>query len=167
MVDSESGGESLSFPFGATRCVCWPSATAGDVAELRLEQDVVATAARTVRAAVRDWAAAAGLGPDTIDALVLAVDEAVTNVIDHAYAPEPDLVETPGRAHSRVVVTAASRPCGGGVAVSVVDDGTWRPPPPDPGHRGRGIQVIGGLAQRSTVSPTEHGTTVRMCWARP
>lgn len=163
-MDAEAVGEGPSLPKGATQCVCWPDADAGDVAELRLERDVVATTARSVRAAVRDWAAAAGLVADTVEALVLAVDEAVTNVVDHAYT---HTAPGGGTTLSRVVVTAASRPCGGGVAVSVVDDGTWRPPPHDPGHRGRGIQVIGGLAQRSTVSPSEGGTTVRMCWSRP
>lgn len=156
--------EGLSLPVGATRCVCLPDAAVGDVTQLYLEYVVVATTARTVRGAVRDWAMTAGLEADTVDAVVLAVDEAVTNVIDHATTTD---TTTADGARTRVVVTAAGRPCGGGVAVSVVDDGTWRTPPADPGHRGRGIQVIGSLAQRSDINPDERGTTVRMCWARP
>lgn len=155
----------VSLPAGVPRCVCRPSVTGGDpgVGVLHLEQAAVPATVRVVRTAVRDWATGAGLGADLVDAVVLAVDEAVTNVVDHAHQMDPGAGEGAGR----IVLGAASRACGGGVAVSVDDDGTWRPPPPDPGHRGRGVQLIGRLSDRSTVTTSEHGTTVRMCWARP
>ena len=164
----EPAGDQPVLPVGATRCVCSPDPTAGDVAELHLEQDVIATTARTVRGAVREWASGAGLETETVEAVVLAVEEAVANAIDHAYPPDPQEAhdtDAAGSAGRRVVVSAASRPCGGGVAVSVVDNGTWRPAPLDPGHRGRGVRVIGAISQRSTITPGEHGTTVHMCWA--
>lgn len=165
-MSPEPVDDERSLPVGARPCVCWPSPSGG-AAALHLVLDVASDTARAVRAAVREWSARAGLGSDTVDAVVLAVDEAVTNVVDHAHMPPTGVARTTSATCGRVEVTVSGRPCGNGVAVSVVDDGSWLPPPADPGHRGRGIQVIGGLAGRSTVVPAEHGTTVRMCWETP
>ena len=160
-----------SMPSGAARCVCRPIPGLG-VPELHLEQAVIPAAVRSVRIAVRAWARDAGLDPDVLDSVVLAVDEAVANVIDHAYLPRgtrtaDDGTEAAENDGDRIEVRASGKPCGAGVAVSIVDHGTWRPPPRDPGHRGRGVRVIGYVAHRSTITPTAHGTTVHMCWDLP
>src|ERR1700744_86692 len=75
-----------SMPSGAARCVCRPIPGLG-VPELHLEQAVIPAAVRSVRIAVRAWARDAGLDPDVLDSVVLGVDEAGCNVIDHAYPP--------------------------------------------------------------------------------
>jgi hypothetical protein len=36
----------------------------------------------------------------------------------------------------------------GTVIIVVTDDGTWRPPDDDPGHRGRGLALIHAPSQR-------------------
>jgi len=49
------------------------------------------------------------------------------------------------------------------VQVRVQDDGTWRPPPADKGHRGRGLELITALAVDVQVTPRPgpgSGTTV-------
>jgi serine/threonine-protein kinase RsbW len=46
-----------------------------------------------VRACVREATRAAGAGPDVVDDLVQAVDEAATNAIVHGYAGRPGWVE--------------------------------------------------------------------------
>lgn len=157
----------LSMPAGATRCVCWPDAgiAGSPVGELRVERPAVPASVRDMRTSVRDWATSAGFDPSTVDAIVLAVDEAVTNVVDHAHPADHD--HRDGSGTVEIVLHAASRPCGAGAAVSIADDGTWRPPPPDPGHRGRGVHLMGRLSDRSTITTTDRGTTVRLCWALP
>ncbi len=104
-----------------------------------------------VRREVEGWGRRSGLGEDQLDDLQLAVGEAVANAAEHAYAGRE-----PGRVRYRLEVVA-----GGGVRVEVADDGEWRPPG-DPGFRGRGLMVIGGLGQHVTVEHDEQpGTRVR------
>ena len=50
--------------------------------------------------------------------------------------------------------------------VVIADQGKWRVPDADAGFRGRGLLVIRGLAGNVTLSPAEHGTTIRMRWLR-
>jgi hypothetical protein len=49
----------------------------------------------------------------------------------------------------------------GDVVVSVADTGFWRPPPADPGLRGRGLRMISTLARDVDVCAGPTGTTVR------
>lgn len=109
-----------------------------------------------VRRAVASWAAAAGMGPDDVDDVVLATNEALTNVADHAYSGVGGdaLLEVRLRPPDELVVT-------------VRDGGHWRIPPPDPGARGHGMTLIAGLAEFVAVRSGESGTTVEMHWRLP
>jgi anti-sigma regulatory factor (Ser/Thr protein kinase) len=116
---------------------------------------IPADAARlvAVRRALQDWALAAGLPHTTATDLVLAAYEAMANSAEHAYRDRSgtiDLLATCG--DDEVVVT-------------VRDRGEWRPPPADPGHRGRGLMMIRSMSQ-AEVEPGPNGTTVRMRWPR-
>src|SRR5262249_2821077 len=66
--------------------------------------------------------------------IVLAVGEACTNAIEHAY-PEN---------HARGVVVVEGRRTLDDVVLTVRDHGSWRPRPPDP-RRNRGLRLIGAL----------------------
>jgi anti-sigma regulatory factor (Ser/Thr protein kinase) len=92
---------------------------------------------------------------DDREDFVLAVSEAVTNVVDHAYPAgavgEVDLV---GRLHS----TAVSRH----IVLLVRDWGRWRPPPQDPGFRGHGLTVIRECTDRLDVQRAPMGTIVTL-----
>jgi anti-sigma regulatory factor (Ser/Thr protein kinase) len=61
----------------------------------RLELSVPGTVNHldTIRDFIREHSGAAGFSGDTIDAIVLAVDEAVANVVEHAYHDSPLPVE--------------------------------------------------------------------------
>jgi serine/threonine-protein kinase RsbW len=141
-------------------CVCWPDPdrSPDDPAYLRAVRDAEPVAVRQLRRLVRDWVADAGVDEDTADAIVLIVDEAVTNAVEHAGSEE-------GGRSCHVELVAGPRACGGGIAVLVGDDGVWRNPPEDPGSRGRGVQLMGRLADRSSITTGEDGTSVRMCWS--
>lgn len=109
-----------------------------------------------VRSRLRKWAIAVGMPSEHADDLELASYEALTNAAEHAYPsgrPRVDL---------EAVATAD-----GGVLVTVRDHGLWRPPPTDPGFRGRGLGMIRALAHRSEVELTESGTVVHMQWFGP
>jgi serine/threonine-protein kinase RsbW len=140
-------------------CVCWPDPdrSPDDPAYLQAVRDAEPPAVRQLRRLVRDWVADAGVDEDTADAIVLIVDEAVTNAVEHAAS------EDSGRS-CHVELVAGPRACGGGIAVLVGDDGVWRNPPEDPGSRGRGVQLMGRLADRSSITTGDDGTSVRMCW---
>jgi anti-anti-sigma factor len=109
-----------------------------------------------VRRAVRRWASAAGLAPDAIEDLLLAIAEATGNAVEHAYRE----AVVPGRVLVELRVDDASD-----VVVSVTDSGTWRPPPADPGFRGRGLQIISALARDVDLTPGPAGTTLRFVFS--
>lgn len=146
-------------PTGAPACVCEPSTTAATPPPGRFSahQPALPATVRSVRRGLQAWAAERDLDDELAAAIVQVTDEAVTNVVEHAVGQRPCTVE----------VLADTRGCGGGVAVLVRDDGTWRPQPTDRGFRGRGLTMIARLAERATVTASAAGTTVRMCWADP
>ena len=106
-----------------------------------------------LRADIRTWASGTGLSDDDAEDLVLATYEALTNAAEHAYG-----------AATGVVDLVAARTADGQIVVSVSDRGRWRPPPSDPGFRGRGLAMMRGLAHEVEVRPGDEGTTVLMWW---
>ena len=48
------------------------------------------------------------------------------------------------------------------VVIEVRDDGRWQEPTADPGHRGRGLQLIAGLTGSHDVRTGEDGTAVTL-----
>jgi serine/threonine-protein kinase RsbW len=137
----------------------WWSQVAADAAVTRLEcAEITGDAAQLadVRSRLRKWAIAVGMRSEDADDLELASYEALANAAEHAYPagrPRVDL---------KAVATF-----GGGVLVTVRDHGHWRPPPTDPGFRGRGLGMIRALAHRSEIERTETGTVVHMQWFGP
>jgi anti-sigma regulatory factor (Ser/Thr protein kinase) len=100
------------------------------------------------------WASRAGLRPEQVSDLQLAVYEAMANVVVHAY-PE---------ATGTLAVHARSR--GETVTVTVVDHGQWQPAARPGLLHGRGLPLIRSLADRSVVNAGPAGTTVTMTWHR-
>ena len=50
----------------------------------------------------------------------------------------------------------------GDVRIRVVDSGSWKTPPDDPGTRGRGLLLIRTVSDQVDVSGTDDGTSVEM-----
>jgi anti-sigma regulatory factor (Ser/Thr protein kinase) len=104
----------------------------------------------TLRRAIADWATRAGASAETCEDVVLAVNEAVANAMEHAYGPGDARVEV-----------AARRSGLGALDVQVRDFGHWRTSrPPDGG--GRGLTLIRNLMDDVTVDTTPDGTVVHM-----
>jgi serine/threonine-protein kinase RsbW len=106
-----------------------------------------------VRHQLESWASATGLSASAVADLVLSGYEALANAAEHAYPA----------GHGPVDLVAA-RTTDSRVLVVVSDRGRWRPPPADPGFRGRGLLMIHALAHRVEVRQSPQGTTVYMEW---
>jgi len=116
------------------------------VKELNLTYSAVSLASRLVRQAINKLAIGLGLTADKAFALKVAVGEAVNNVIEHAYLREISTLKV----KARVV--------DGELAISIEDEGKWRPARQDGG--GRGLSIIRGLMKNVEVNLTNTGTTV-------
>jgi anti-sigma regulatory factor (Ser/Thr protein kinase) len=103
-----------------------------------------------LRRAVREWGALAGLAEETVEDLQLLVSEAASNSVEHAY-----LDIGPGEFELSVSLGPE-----GGVRVVVRDFGRWRPPPADPGYRGRGLAVIDTLGDDVALDAGNAGTRI-------
>jgi hypothetical protein len=90
-----------------------------------------------------------------IDDVVIAVNEACTNAIEHAYPPdEPGHVTIDGlltRVGDEREVTLVVR-----------DRGRWRPAPAAAGFRGHGITMMRGGMRSVGIEPTPHGATLTL-----
>jgi anti-sigma regulatory factor (Ser/Thr protein kinase) len=106
-----------------------------------------------VRKAVEEWALAAGLDRETVTDVVAASYEAMANAAEHAYRNRAGTID--------LLATCTENE----VEVVVRDRGEWRPPPADPGFRGRGLVMIRTMSQ-AEIEPGPDGTTVRMRWPR-
>ncbi|MCE7003079.1 ATP-binding protein [Kibdelosporangium philippinense] len=118
----------------------------------------VATELPAARASLRRWSQAIQLYVQQTEDVVLAVDEAVANAVEHAYADE-----NPGA----VTVFAGYVKPGSRVCVVVSDSGRWRPPLADTGVRGRGVSMMKALTDHFTLHHNENGTTVLLGWDVP
>ena len=110
--------------------------------------DSVATARRAVQGFARD------LEVD-LDGMVLAVSEAVANVVAHAYEEDADGVIELSAAASPLEVPVTVRDHGGGLA------GAERPP-----GAGYGLLIIRRLAQHVELADTRDGVALTMAFRR-
>jgi anti-sigma regulatory factor (Ser/Thr protein kinase) len=101
-----------------------------------------------LRTALRDFLEQLTLGRDRIADVVLAVGEATSNAIEHAYRGLDGTVrlraaeETPGR-----------------LVIEVVDQGRWRLDASP--ERGRGLGIMRALVDDVAIESTREGTLVR------
>jgi serine/threonine-protein kinase RsbW len=103
-----------------------------------------------LRAEVRRWFAPFALTEDTEDDLVLAVSEAASNSVEHAY--------TPPTADDTVELTFWTEPHA--LCIEIVDHGHWRTPSDQAAERGRGIQIMQRLVAFVLIHYDNRGTRV-------
>ncbi len=95
-------------------------------------------------------AEAIGLDPPTVEDVRLAVTEACTNVVRHAYSSGPGRLEV-------AAVTGD-----GGLVVMVADDGDGIRPRPFGGTPGLGLPLMAAVAHEFEIQQRRRGTRVRM-----
>ncbi|WP_103349723.1 ATP-binding protein [Amycolatopsis sp. CA-128772] len=137
---------------------CSPDSPADDTATAPdlLHEDVPAEPAQIspLRDLLAAWATGTGLIPERVQDLLLAVYEAMANVVLHAY---------PGRIGT---FTLHARHVGDTVTVTIRDSGQWQPVPRSTLLGGRGLPLIHTLADQALVETSVAGTTVTMTWTR-
>jgi PAS domain S-box-containing protein len=104
-----------------------------------------------IRHRLAAWLSANDIGEPLADDIVLVVNEACSNCVEHAYR---------GGGQGRMRIEAQIRD--GHVRVCVVDSGSWKTPPDDPGTRGRGLLLMRTVSDQVDVSGTDDGTSVEM-----
>lgn len=118
-----------------------------------------------IRDRIRDWLLAHRWSPAHVDDLVLAVNEAVTNSIEHGYDLDPEgQAVSPRWAYSTVEVHAEITLDEHGrrrVEMTIRDYGEWRHPTVDL-SRGNGVRLMRACTDTLTIIPGSNGTTVRL-----
>lgn len=109
-----------------------------------------------VRHRLAEWLCTHHVESPLADDIILVVNEACSNCVEHAYR---------GQDPGRMRVEAEVRD--GQVHVSVVDSGSWKTPPADPGTRGRGLLLISSVSDHVDVVGTDDGTSVHMSFRLP
>jgi anti-sigma regulatory factor (Ser/Thr protein kinase) len=109
-----------------------------------------------MRTEVRRWLAPLVLPGDAEDDVVLAVDEAASNCVDHAYAA--------AKADGTVELTFWTE--AQGVCIEIVDHGVWRTPADHPTGRGRGIDIMRRLMESVLIHHDRRGTRVFLSYPR-
>jgi anti-sigma regulatory factor (Ser/Thr protein kinase) len=104
-----------------------------------------------VRRRLAVWLEPIGVSDTGIADIVLVVNEACTNCIEHAYRgidAGPILVDA-NHDHGQIVV-------------DIADHGVWQTPPTLPSTRGRGLPIMRAVSAGVNVNSSPEGTTVRM-----
>jgi anti-sigma regulatory factor (Ser/Thr protein kinase) len=110
-----------------------------------------------LRAEVRRWLAPLALLGDAEIDLLLAVDEAASNCVVHAY--------TPPTADDTIELTFWTEPRS--VCVEIVDHGAWRAPCGQPTGCGRGIEIMQRLIPVVLIHYDRRGTRVLLSHPLP
>ena len=103
-----------------------------------------------LREALREWLVERGAGDDVGRGVVLAVSEAATNAVEHAYGCD-----------GAGIVTVMARLVGDRLDITVRDEGRWREGGSD-ADRGRGLAIMRAIVDEVTIERDDAGTVVRM-----
>lgn len=128
--------------------------------DLMLVVQAVPASVAGVRRRLRAWLDALAWPEPEVDDIVLAVNEAIANVVDHAYPPD-----RPGSATMHAWLASTPARDDQHVVVSVIDRGRWaayHPTAPAPRLRGRGLAMMQACMAQMHVQPSAAGTTVIM-----
>ncbi|MGV0849471.1 ATP-binding protein [Mycolicibacterium phlei] len=118
---------------------------------LRIEVPATADRLAEIRHLLVAWLEPIGVPEAAVADIVLAVNEAATNCVEHAYRDTDD--------GTVVVEATVDRQ---NVVVSIADEGEWRVPGDGPTTRGRGLPIMRAVGDGVDVSRSATGTTVRI-----
>lgn len=124
--------------------------------QLTVSRAATAAAAADLRQQFSEWLRERGVSDVQRNDILMAVNEALANCVDHAYADQS--------AAGPMTVRADFEPTDQCLSVCITDHGRWRTPQPSTarGHdrRGRGVALMHALADHCTISGRRDGTTV-------
>lgn len=120
-------------------------------ASLVIESEAIADELADIRHRLMAWMRDSAVSEDLVADVVLAVNEACANSIEHGYR---------GQQADKVRVDAGSD--GAELQIRITDSGSWKPAASDPGNRGRGLLLIRSVSDWLELDCTPSGTTVEM-----
>ncbi len=123
---------------------------------LHIESPALADELAGIRHRLADWLRAADIPDPLIYDIVLVVNEACTNCVEHAYR---------GQGAGRLRLDARIR--NGVVRARVTDTGSWKTPAANPGNSGRGLVLMRAIDDGVKISGTPTGTTVDITFRLP
>ncbi|UXA14438.1 ATP-binding protein [Mycobacterium sp. SMC-8] len=124
--------------------------------QLTVSRAATATNAAELRQRFSEWLRERGVADVQRNDILMAVNEALANCVDHAYADQS--------AAGPMTVRADFEPTNQCLSVCITDHGSWRAPEPGPqprhNRRGRGVALMQALADHCTISGRREGTTL-------
>ncbi|BBY13217.1 SpoIIE family protein phosphatase [Mycobacterium marseillense] len=123
---------------------------------LRIESDATADQLVRIRHRLADWLRAAHITDELAADIVLVVNEACTNCVEHAYR---------GFVAGTMVVEASLGD--GEVRTRITDYGSWKAPAANPVNGGRGLPLIRALSQSTQLDTAATGTTADITFQLP
>ncbi|OBK86673.1 SpoIIE family protein phosphatase [Mycobacterium sp. 1165178.9] len=123
---------------------------------LRIESDATADQLVLIRHRLADWLHARGVMEDQAADIVLVVNEACTNCVEHAYR---------GFAAGAMLLEVSL--ADGEVRTRITDYGSWKTPAPIPGNGGRGLPLMRVLSDSMELDTTATGTTADITFRLP
>jgi len=125
-------------------------------APLVIDRVVTADRLSDIRHQLASWLQSAAVPDEQVADIVLSVNEACANSIEHGYRERK-----PGK------VRIDGENDGARVHLKVTDVGSWKPAAIDPGMRGRGLLLIRAVSDWLEMDCTPSGTTVDMSFNLP
>lgn len=126
---------------------------------LELPAAAIPVAASRLRQQFAEWLRKRGIGSECVNEIILGVNEALANCIDHTYVNCP--------AAGVMTLQAKHDAEAKSVSVRVIDHGTWQSR--SAGYcnedRGRGIVLMDAMADQCIIEGRPEGTTVCMEWS--
>jgi anti-sigma regulatory factor (Ser/Thr protein kinase)/putative methionine-R-sulfoxide reductase with GAF domain len=120
----------------------------GETGPLNLVMPAMPRSLRDIRLAMRPWLSAVGAAPRTVADLLVAVGEACTNAVEHAYGAGGGTVTV----HMELQLPD--------VLATIRDTGRWRPPDDENRGRGRGTQFMRNCSDDLRIDHGPTGTNV-------
>ncbi|GHF16219.1 hypothetical protein GCM10017786_57620 [Amycolatopsis deserti] len=117
-----------------------------DLGPLELTVPAVPESLKEVRSAMRRWLTIVNAGQDATADLLVAVGEATSNAVEHAYGPAGGVIKVRMELRGRDAIA------------TVCDEGRWRPPRGE--NRGRGTLLMHRCGDEVRIDHHAHGTEV-------
>jgi PAS domain S-box-containing protein len=123
---------------------------------LRIESVAAADELAGIRHRLGDWLREAGVGQLMIDDIVLVINEACTNCVEHAY-----------RGHNVGTMLLEVKIVGAEIQARITDSGSWKTPKVHPGNSGRGLVLMRILSDTMDITSSPTGTTIEITFRPP
>jgi anti-sigma regulatory factor (Ser/Thr protein kinase) len=125
-------------------------------APLRIESDATADQLAIIRHRLSSWLKAAAVPDALVADIVLVVNEACTNSVEHAY-----------RGHDVGTMRVEVESLDGQVHARITDSGSWKTPGEEPSHGGRGMLLVKAVSDTVEIDCGPTGTTVEAHFRLP